>query len=94
MGGKGPGARPLGTDFLGLCSRREEMLHSLPGRGEEGAGDQVPLGGREGSPGRRGVSGHLEELHPQCWRLSAETQETRSCPAGSQGCPETFHLRN
>lgn len=50
VGGKGPGVRPLRTDFLGLCSRREEMLHSLPGRGEDGAGDQVSLGGCEGAP--------------------------------------------
>ena len=53
VGGKGPGARPLRTDFPGSCTRREEMVHSPPGRGEEGAGDQVPLGAVRGAPAVR-----------------------------------------
>ena len=47
VGGKGPGAGPLRTDFLGSCRRdwREEMLYSLPRRGE----DRVPLGALGGA---------------------------------------------
>lgn len=52
VGGKGPGAGPLRTDFLGSYrrDRKEEMLHALPRRGEDEAGDQMPLGALGGAP--------------------------------------------
>ena len=46
------------------------MLRSLPAGDEDGGGGQVPLGCSEGCPGRGGLWGHLQELHPQCRRLS------------------------
>ena len=51
VGGKGPGAGPLRTDFLGSCRKdwKEEMLYSLPRRGEDRAENQVPLGALGGA---------------------------------------------
>lgn len=50
-GRQGSRCWPLRTDFLGLCRRdwKEEMLHSLPRRGEDGTENQVPLGALGGA---------------------------------------------
>ncbi|CAI9160937.1 unnamed protein product, partial [Rangifer tarandus platyrhynchus] len=92
VGGKGPGARPLRTDFLSSCSRREEMLHSLPWRAK---GSMFCLGpkrqcccgaGARGCPVGCGTSPVL--AHRPLWAGGSPEACSSFCRGGSGAVEE------